>query len=587
MVRVGRGRCCVCSVFLARCGLAAVGPQGAMPPAASPQAANPPSVDPDAGRGRQGGRGGRAGPTKRIPPTPKPTSRSGPVLPLSPDEQAKQFMLPAGYRLEPVLSDPAIKEPTAIAFDGNGRMFVLEDRGYMQDADAAGERDPVGRISVHEDVNNDGVYEKHTVFVDKLVFPRFVTPFGANSILTMETDADEVWKYTDTNGDGVADKKELFATGFGRVRQRRAPAGVPDLGDGQLALQHRQRVPRRAGRRHGVMREPTGSNGAQWGVTQDNDGKMWFQGGASGMPGYFQFPIVYGNFNVPDNSRQDFADSVGRAGPHRRHAGRDAVRAHARRHAQPRDRRGRQRRLSRRSAAGRSRSATTSTASRSARIVRRVQPVVTEGLTQLATSTAGTSSSGRPIRCSVRWTWRPRPTARSTSSTCTAASSRRRSGPAGARTCARRIDQYELDKVAQPRPDLAADVRRDARATRTQPRMLNETPAQLVAHLSHPNGWWRDTAQQLLVLKQDKSVVPALQQLVRTSHESAGPLPRAVDARGARRARCGARARADEGRRIRACASRRSAPARRSTRPATGRSPPTTARWRRIPTRTS
>ena len=52
---------------------------------------------------------------------------------------------------------------------------------------------------------------------------------------------------------------------------------------------------------------------------------------------------------------------------------------------------------------------------------------------------------------------------------------------------------------------------------RTRPRMLNETPAQLVAHLSHPNGWWRDTAQQLLVLKQDRSVVPALQTMVRTS----------------------------------------------------------------------
>jgi mono/diheme cytochrome c family protein len=50
---------------------------------------------------------------------------------------------------------------------------------------------------------------------------------------------------------------------------------------------------------------------------------------------------------------------------------------------------------------------------------------------------------------------------------------------------------------------------------RTKPRMLNATPAQLVAHLSHPNGWWRDTAQQLLVLKQDRSVAPALQKLVR------------------------------------------------------------------------
>ena len=47
--------------------------------------------------------------------------------------------------------------------------------------------------------------------------------------------------------------------------------------------------------------------------------------------------------------------------------------------------------------------------------------------------------------------------------------------------------------------------------------MLAETPAQLVARLNHPNGWWRDTAQQLLVLKQDPSVVPALTQMARRS----------------------------------------------------------------------
>ncbi|MBC8001956.1 MAG: discoidin domain-containing protein, partial [Opitutaceae bacterium] len=50
-----------------------------------------------------------------------------------------------------------------------------------------------------------------------------------------------------------------------------------------------------------------------------------------------------------------------------------------------------------------------------------------------------------------------------------------------------------------------------------QPRMNDETPAQLVAHLEHPNGWWRDTAQKLLTLRGDKSVVPALQKMARTS----------------------------------------------------------------------
>ena len=43
------------------------------------------------------------------------------------------------------------------------------------------------------------------------------------------------------------------------------------------------------------------------------------------------------------------------------------------------------------------------------------------------------------------------------------------------------------------------------------PALSKETPANLVALLSHPNGWWRDTAQQLLVQRGDKSVVPALE----------------------------------------------------------------------------
>ncbi len=43
--------------------------------------------------------------------------------------------------------------------------------------------------------------------------------------------------------------------------------------------------------------------------------------------------------------------------------------------------------------------------------------------------------------------------------------------------------------------------------------MLDETPSQLVAHLSSPNGWWRDTAQMLIVSRGDKSAVPALEQM--------------------------------------------------------------------------
>ena len=114
----------------------------------------------------------------------------------------------------------------------------------MQDADATGELAPTGRISVHEDVNNDGVYEKHGVFVDKLVFPRFVMPIGGNAILTMESNPDEVWKYTDTNGDCGRGQEGVVHDELRTRRQRRAPAEQPVLGHGQLAVQHLQRLPR-------------------------------------------------------------------------------------------------------------------------------------------------------------------------------------------------------------------------------------------------------------------------------------------------------------------------------------------------------
>jgi len=85
-----------------------------------------------------------------------------------------------------------------------------------------------------------------------------------------------------------------------------------------------------------------------------------------------------------------------------------------------------------------------------------------------------------------------------------------------------RINQYQLDKVVGHGRIWRLTYQGMGRSL-VQPHMLTETPAELVTHLTNPNGWWRDTAQQLLVLKQDKSVVPALKQLARTA---ANPLAR-------------------------------------------------------------
>jgi hypothetical protein len=176
-----------------------------------------------AAQGRGGGRG-RGGP-ELLPGGPDAAdpayanydfSKRAPLLPLSPDEQLKKFILQPGYRLELVLSDPVVEEPAAITFDGNGRMFVIEIRGYMMDADAGGQLDPVGRVSMHVDADNDGVYEKHTIFADKLVFPRFATPFGKDALLIKESNAGSSGS-SPTPMATACRQEELFDTGYGRL----------------------------------------------------------------------------------------------------------------------------------------------------------------------------------------------------------------------------------------------------------------------------------------------------------------------------------------------------------------------------------
>jgi mono/diheme cytochrome c family protein/glucose/arabinose dehydrogenase len=462
-----------------------------------------------------GGRGPGAAPDANDPAnatadlSPKP-----PVVALTPDEEAKRLWLQPGYRLEPVLSDPLIEDPAQIAFDGNGRMFVVELRGYFQTPEGIDLIPPIGRISMHEDRDGDGVFERHSVFLDKLVFPRFVTPFGANTILTMETNADEVWKYSDTDGDGVADKKELFATNFGR-------AGNMESQQASLFwamdnwLYSTVNAFRLRWTPNGLLKEPTGPNSSQWGVTQDNDGKVWFQGGASGLPGYFQFPVHYGNFAPPDQFEPDLNIVWGapirigdiQAGiPGTRLPDGSLVYATAaagneiyRGDRLPKDLIG-----------------DYLHGEVVARIVRRLRPVKTEGLTQLQNA----NPSSEFIR-SLDPLFRPVDVTTGPDGTIYIADMYRGmiEGAEWAKQgtyLREKIKQYQLDKiVAHGRIwRLTYDgIARD----RTRPRMLDETATQLVAHLSHPNGWWRDTAQQLLVLKQDKSVVLALETLVRTS----------------------------------------------------------------------
>ena len=468
--------------------------------------------------------------------SPKP-----PIKARTPEEQAKGFVLPPGYRMELVVAEPAIVNPAVIRFDGNGRMYVAEFTTYMRDADGNNQHSPESRITRFESTKGDGVYDKRTVFVDKLVLPRTVVPLDGNSILTNETASDDIVKWTDTNGDGVADKREHFYSGIGLGRDgnlEHEQAGFVWGLDNWIYTTYN--AFRFRWTPAGILKEPTGPNSGSWGVTMDDDGKIWFidAGGERG-PMNFQVPIHYGPFTVADQYEPGFhtvwpevglADTqggmirvrmpVGRLNHLTAASGADVVRAHR----VPADLVG-----------------DLLITEPVGRLIRRARIVKNEGLTQLRNVYPGsefilsTDPLFRPINITTapdgsiyiadmyhgiiqegNWT-RPGSYLR------------------------RKIDQYQLDKIIShgriwrlrfdglagvpatpagpaaqatpeipPKPAIPLDL--------TPPRMLDETPAELVSHLGHANGWWRDTAQQLLILRQDKSVVPALEKLVRSSN---------------------------------------------------------------------
>ncbi len=447
---------------------------------------------------------------KGIDLAPKP-----PVRPLYPEEQAAKFLLPPGYSIEPVLTEPQIEQPGAIAFDGNGRMYVLELRTYMLTADSDGTLDPISRISRWEDKDKDGIYETGTTFVDNLIFPRFVLPYGKDCILTMETDADNVYKYTDTDGDGIADKKEFFTNKYGRSGNVEHQQAFMYWGmDNWLySTVNAFRVRETPG---GVIREKTGYNRAQWGITHDDNGKLWFQGGASGLPSYFQFPIHYGNFKVEDEFAQGFeipwgaavkiADMQGGMGEVRQPdgslnrvtgaAGNDIYRGDR----LPRDLYGQY-----------------FYGEPVARIVRRVKPVVEEGLTTLHNVYQDEKSeflrSTDPLFRPVDITTAPDGTIYVTD--MYHGIIQEGEWVQQGTYLRAKIEQYQLDKVVGLGRIWRIGHEKHKRDT-TSPGMFNETPRALLGHLDHPNGWWRDKAQQLLILAGDRSVVPVLRQMART-----------------------------------------------------------------------
>lgn len=431
---------------------------------------------------------------------------------LSPEESMKTMYLPKGYHMELVACEPMIKEPVAIAWDGNGRMYVAEMTTYMQNADAAGEQQPLSRILRLEDTDNDGKMDKATVFADHLLLPRMMQCVG-DELLVNETNSITIYSYKDTTGDGIADVKKVVyendkyvATDANMEHQR---SGLDWNIDNWMYITY---DPIRFRYTNGVMKLDTlvgGTNG-QWGVTHDNYGRLFFTSAGGENPARgIQINPVYGRLDFPDQISDEFqkvwpiiATPDVQGGNNRlrpnntlNHFTACCGQSIFRGDRLPGDLVG-----------------DYIICEPVGRIVRRAKVIDLKGKTVLENA-----YHQKEFISSSDMNFRPVNSATGPDGNLYIVDMYRGIIQQGNWTqpgsfLRKKIDSLGLDKnIGRGR---IYRVVHDGFKQGSKPNMLNESSSKLLPYLNHTNGWWRDNAQKQIIVLGDKSVVPSLKAMV-------------------------------------------------------------------------
>ncbi|MBM81983.1 MAG: hypothetical protein CMJ78_15540 [Planctomycetaceae bacterium] len=437
----------------------------------------------------------------------------------SPEESMKRIHLAPGFRLELVAAEPMIEEPVLCVWDGDSRMYVAEFRTYMQDADGTDQDLPKSRVSMLEDTDGDGRMDKVSRFVENLVLPRMLLPLD-DRIIINETYTEDYYAYRDTDGDGVADEKTLLYGGG------KAGGNLEHQNSAMMwGIDNWIYCARTGYKRHRFVggewkwERIYGDNG-QWGLAMDDVGRFFLSTAGGERPAYgFQQLPQYGKLSLPGERENNFEavypivkmvdvqGGLGRVDKKRGALNRFtgcAGQSIFRGDKMPADFNG-----------------DYILPEPVGRLVRRAKVTNIDGKYVLSNAyensefIASTDKNFRPL-----WS---------------------ATGPDG---CLYIVDMYRgiiqegnwtrkgsylrgvIDKEGFAKNIGRGRIYRvvhESTKREAAPKMLGQETHELVEHLSHPNGWRRDTAQKLLVLRGDRAAVPLLETLAR---ESASPLAR-------------------------------------------------------------
>ena len=215
-----------------------------------------------------------------------------PAPPLSPEQALRSFVLPPHFRVELVAAEPLVQDPVMMTFDARGSLWVAELSAYnipefvsqlpvYLDKDQPVPKPPKGRVVILEDTNGDGRMDRRIVYWDNMEVPRAIGFVGEYVLIG---DPPHLWLTRDRDGDGVMDEKRSLDDNFGTVANvEGSPNGLLWGRDNWLynaSYVWRWRMDSAGEWR----REPVPSVG-QWGLTQDDFGRQFFNSNSDQLRG--------------------------------------------------------------------------------------------------------------------------------------------------------------------------------------------------------------------------------------------------------------------------------------------------------------
>ncbi|HEX8608103.1 MAG TPA: c-type cytochrome, partial [Pedobacter sp.] len=365
-----------------------------------------------------------------------------------------------------------------------------------------------------EDTNGDGKMDKSVVFLDSLLLPRMILALD-DRLLVAETYDNNIYSYRDSNGDGVADeKKKVFSNDKeNRNNLEHQRSGLVWNLDNKIYVtveNVRYKFEDNVLKSEGLQDSP----GGQWGLANDNYGRLYFSSAGGENPAFnFQQNPYYGSLDLGDQFNDEFQSvwpiistpdvqgGTGRLRPDStlNHFTACTGQSIFRGNALPADFNG-----------------DLLICEPVGRLIRRAKVSNTNGKITLRNAyekeefIASTDMNFRPVNTAT--------------------------GPDG---CLYIVDMYrgiiQESEWTKPgsylRPEIVKRgldkntsrgriyrvVYDGIRPDKTIPRMLSLPSAQLVPYLAHANGWWRENVQKILVVRGDQSIAPALEAMVSKS----------------------------------------------------------------------